>query len=77
MEEYLQTVSVLFESTDVSITSDDKNVLGCLIGTESFIVMQILSNIDTWITEIITLTDIANTHPQVAYSALMYGVFNR
>ena len=77
MEEYLQTVSVLFESTDVSITCDGKNVLGCPIVTESFIVKQTLSNIDTWTAEIITLTDIVNTHPQAAYSALIYGVFNR
>ena len=60
----------LFHGTDISITPKGHCVLGSPINTTDFVTEWVTDKVQSWVDELILLSDIAKSHPQAAYSVL-------
>ena len=61
----------------MSITTERKVVLGCPVGTDSFITSVVSAKISDWMDQIIRCAEIAVTEPHAAYYAFGIGVFGK
>ena len=78
MKEHLYEKALeIFHGSDVSVTRDGRCVLGCPIGTDSFVADYLKNKVDMWSLELQLLSNIALTQPQAAYSAFIHGILNR
>ena len=57
----------------VNITSEGKRHLGAVIGSDSYKELYCKEMVDKWTKELMTLYEIADTHPQMAFSAYIKG----
>ena len=57
----------------VNITSEGKRHLGAVIGSEEYKKVFCEEKVNSWVRELTTLCEIAETHPHVAYSAYTKG----
>ena len=75
--EFYERATEEFRDTEVKVTKEGERHLGAVIGTESFRERYVQDKVTSWVTEIQTLSNIARTEPQAAYSAFTYGVKHR
>ena len=66
-----------FRGSDVKVTAEGQRHLGAVIGTSEFKIGFIRQKVCEWVKEINTLSDIAKTEPQAAYTAFTHGVKHR
>ncbi|XP_066922310.1 uncharacterized protein [Clytia hemisphaerica] len=76
-EERLTEAMQIFSGTDVKITCSGKKYLGGTIGDDAFKSNYIKDLISKWIEQIKTLSDIAKSQPQCAYSAFVGGFVHK
>ena len=65
MNEYLAQAVTLLEGTGISITQEGKRYLGAAIGTESFVKKYVDDKVASWVAEIDSLCQIAQSQPHV------------
>ena len=63
-----------FRGSGVKITKEGDKHLGVAIGTTDFREKFVKTQVDQWIAEIETLSDIAKAEPHAAYSAFIFGM---
>jgi hypothetical protein len=73
-EELEDEARSLFSDFDINITTEGRPYLGSPIGTESFIHSYVKSKVDTWLTIINTLSEVALPSPHAAYAAFTHGI---
>ena len=71
--EKLELANVMFQGTGINVTVSGKRHLGAAIGSESFRKSFVDSQVETWVTELSLLAEIAKFHPQAAYCAFTAG----
>ncbi len=64
----------MFQGTDISISTEGKQYLGGAIGTTSFQKQLIDKKVTEWVE---TLSTIAKTEPQAAFSAFTHGLSSK
>ena len=57
----------------VNITNEGKRHLGAVIGSQKYKGQYCSKKVDTWVTELTTLTEMAKTQPQAAFVAFTKG----
>lgn len=67
----------LFNGTDVNITSEGRKHLGAAIGSDAFKSQFIREKVEEWRNEVVALATIANSEPQLAYSAYIFGLSHK
>ena len=73
----LNCAQTLFNGTNVQISCEGQRHLGAAIGTRSFTEIYVSKKVKMWSEEILTLSNIAETHPHSAYSAFTHSVKHR
>ena len=61
----------------MNLTADGRPVLGSPIGTPTFISTYVAEKIQEWVSELEVLTNIADSQPHAAYSALTHGLYSK
>ena len=69
----LDKAKKIFENTEVQISSQGQRHLGAAIGTSAFANEYVALKVEKWSTQITSLSTLARTHPQAAYSAFVHG----
>ena len=69
----LESVAKEIFGDSVNITSEGKRHLGAVIGSDDYSKTFCEEKVNSWIKELSTLCEIAETHPQMAYSAYIKG----
>ena len=67
----------IFKDTGVQVTKEGQRYLGAAIGTNTFKEEFVKTKVETWISELKSLTEIAKVEPQLAYSAFTFGLSKR
>ena len=75
--QYLDSATALFQGTNVQITCLGQRHLGAAIGSRSFTEEYVSKKVKLWCDEILTLSNIAKTHPHSAYAAFVHGVLHK
>ena len=75
--EYLEIANLLFEGTNVNITTEGRRHLGAVIGSDAYKEEYLSGKVNVWIEEIIELTKIARSQPHAAYTSLTKGLQHR
>lgn len=73
--EWLEEACRLFMDTNVSVTSESVAVLGCPVGSSSYVQSMVSKKIDVWCRKLKALAGIAMSQPQSAYCAFTHGLF--
>ena len=73
----LQEATALFEGSGVKITDQGERHLGAVVGTPEYRKAFVEEKVAKWVRDVEELTDIAEDHPQLAYSAFVKGVAHR
>ena len=73
-EEYQAQAMTQFEGTGITITQEGKRHLGAALGTESFVKKYVDSKVTSWVEEIDSLCQIAQSQPHAAFT---HGVMNK
>ena len=76
-EEFQQQAVSVFEGTNVNITTSGRLHLGVPVGSKEYVDGVVSEKVDGWISEIKSLSKIANTHPHAAYAALVHGLTSK
>ena len=71
------SATALFQGTDIQITCHGQRHLGAAIGTRSFTEEYVSKKVKSWSEEILSLSNIAQTHPHSAYSAFVHGIIHK
>ena len=66
-EQHYDKAVDIFMGSKVNVTSDEKQHLGAVIGSEAFKVSYVKSLVDDWIKQLKLLSVIAESEPQSAY----------
>ena len=74
--DHIDKAKELFQYTNISITSEGRPILGSPIGSDDFISNWINNKVETWISELQSLTAISETQPQAVFSALTHGAMS-
>ena len=61
----------------MNVTSEGRPYLGAAIGTSTFVEKHVSSKVNEWSSSVNTLSDIAKSQPQAAFSALTHGLLNK
>ena len=69
----LEAVQNVFENSSIKIPTAGKRHLGAALGSQEFKKEYISEKVDKWMTEIVKLSEIAESQPQAAYSAFVHG----
>ena len=69
----LETAQNIFENSQIKITTSGKRHLGAALGSQDFKKEYISEKVEQWMKEISKLSEIAESQPQVAYSAYVHG----
>ena len=75
--QYLDSATALFQGSNVQIIYLGHRHLGAAIGSRSFTEEYVSKKVKLWRDEIITLSNIAKTHPHSAYAAFIHGVLHK
>ena len=70
---YTQAVEV-FVNTGLEIVSDGVSYLGGVIGSEAFISEKLSQKVQSWVSEVTTLSNIAESEPHAAFAGFTNGV---
>ena len=65
----------VFSDTEVTVTSEGVNVLGCPVGSPNYVECMIGKKIDAWCRKVKVLAGIGLTQPQSAYCGFTHGLF--
>ena len=76
-EHLKQEAHDIFKGTNLQIITDGKEYLGGSIGTHQFANEFISSRVRDWITNIDTLSEIAQCHPQAALTVMTHGFMSK
>ena len=74
---YFDSATTLFQDTNVQITCLGQRHLGAAISSRSFTEEYVSRKVKLWCDEILTLSNIAKTHPHSAYAAFVHGVLHK
>lgn len=66
----------VFKDTNVRVTIDGVMMLGCPVGSRSFVECAVKTKIDEWCKKLKVLAGIALSQPQSAYCAFTHGLFS-
>ena len=75
--QYLDSATALFQGTNVQITCLGQRHFGAAIGSRSFTEEYVSKKVKLWCDGILTLSNIAKTHPHSAYTAFVHGVLHK
>jgi hypothetical protein len=67
----------LFEPQKVTITCEGERHLGAVVGSEEHRCKYVKDKVDSWVKDVIDLSDIAKDEPQLAYSCYTKGMSHR
>ena len=70
---YAQAVEV-FVNTGLEIVSDGVSYLGGVIGSEAFISEKLSQKVQSWVSVVTTLSNIAKSEPHAAFAGFTHGV---
>ena len=73
-EDSVQEAEMMFESSDIQITTAGSNYLGASIGNGTFKQAFVEEKVEQWKAELENLAQIAASQPQSAYSILMHSL---
>ena len=73
----LNFAQTLFNGTNIQISCEGQRHLGAAIGTRSFTESHVSNKVKMWSEEILSLSNIAETHPHSAYSAFTHSIKHR
>ena len=76
-EETATEAQLLFQDTDVRITTSGKRHLGAAIGSHSFVEKFVGEKVGEWVRQVMKLSEIAVTQPHAAYAAFTHGLSHR
>ena len=68
---------MLFKDSGIEITTEGKRHLGAVIGSDSFKAQYITEKVKEWVDDITQLAKIAESEPQAAYAAYIFGLSHR
>ena len=66
-----------FGGSGVNITPEGRPYLGAAIGTHQYVEKYVRAKVSEWSSYVNTLSDIAKSQPQAAFSALTHGLLNK
>ena len=72
-EDMLDDAKVLFDDTNINITTSGRPYLGSFVGSDGGKAQYIQELIQTWVEQLDTLSIIARSEPQAAYAAFVSG----
>ena len=76
-EEYLDKANNIFADSGVNVTSNGRPYLGAPIGSEQFIEDFTKSKVESWMSKITLLSEIAKSQPHAAFAALTHGLLSK
>ena len=76
-EGHLDKATNFFAGSGVNITTSGRPYLGALIGSEQFVEEFTKSKVDSWVSNIALLSEIAKSQPHAAFTALTHGLLNK
>ena len=76
-ESHVERARELFADTDVNITSNGRPYLGVPLGTSEFTKQFIQEKVNSWISNLSLLSDIACAQPHAAYAAFTHGFIHK
>ena len=63
-----------FDGTDINVTCEGQRHLGAVLGSRSYLEEYVGNKVETWVQEILKLSEFAMSKPQAAYAAFSFGV---
>ena len=63
-----------FDGTDINVTCDGRRHLGAALGSRSYLEEYVGNKVETWVQEILKLSEFAMSQLQTAYAAFSFGV---
>ena len=63
-----------FDWTDINVTCEGRRHLGAVLGSRSYPEEYVGNKVETWVQEILKLSEFAMSQPQAAYAAFSFGV---
>ena len=76
-QDHFNLATETFRGSGVNVTSEGRPYLGAAIGTSEYVEKYVSSKVSEWSSCVNTLSDIAKSQPQAAYSALTHGLLNK
>ena len=64
----------MFEGSDIQITTAGRPYLGAPIGSTTYITECVEAKVNSWLSILTTLTEVAASSPHAAYAALTHGI---
>ena len=75
--EHLTRAQKLFADTNIQITARGQRHLGAVLGSREFTEEYVADKVQSWVSEVSALAEIANSHPHAAYSVFTHGLIGR
>lgn len=72
----LKHAQKVFLPTNISITTEGRPILGSPIGSDEYVSKWVSDKVSSWVMELKTLSDIAQSQPQAVYTALTHGLMS-
>ena len=72
---HLAKATMLFQDTQVNITSQGRPYLGTALGSQEFVDQYVTNKVHQWNEEL--LVDMAKTQPHAAYTAFIHGYIHK
>ena len=66
-----------FEGSNINMSTNGHPYLGAALGTDAYINQFVTEKVDTWSSELRTLSEIAATQPHAAFAAFTHGLQSR
>ena len=76
-QDYFDKATNIFAGSGVNITPEGRPYLGAAIGSRKYIEKYVSTKVSEWSSCVETLSNIAKSQPQAAYSALTHGLLNK
>ena len=76
-EKFLDQAKILFQDTQVNITTHGRPYLGAALGSKEFVNQFISDRVNSWKSELVSLSDIANSKPHGAHAAFTHGYVHK
>ena len=76
-QDHFNLVTDTFRRSGVNVTPEGRPYLGAVIGTHEYIEKYVSSKVSDWSSCVNTLSDIAKSQPQAAFSALTHGLLSK
>ena len=69
----IDQAKILFQDTQVNITTHGRPYVGAALGSKEFVDQFISDRVNSWESDLFFLSDIANSQPQAAHAAFTHG----